>query len=579
MGIFATEWIFGILGGLGLFMFGLVSLGSGLQKVMGDRLRQIIKSFADKPLIGVLIGAALTVLFQSSSATAVVVVGLFGARLLTMSQVLVVLLGAHIGTTIIAQIVTFRVEHYALLAIAVGFGMQYFATRRHLRYLGQAVLGLGLAFVGLNMLSSVFYSLAQNHAFQSSLLGLGKYPVLGFLAGTLVTALTQSGNATIGLVQSLAKQQVLNGGSFYVLLPLSSAVPIVLGTNIGSCVAVALTCLGRTRNAKKAVLAYFFMNLIGSLLLLLFIPGYSRIVSAITYQLIAWASALPQTIFGNDLTPMTLRDVDMISREIAMAHTVFAVINALIWLPLIKPLVRFVEKFLPGKDQEPQDGPKYLDEGMLNTPSVALDLAILEITHMSEISLQMLKHARQAFTKGSVALIREVEKKEELVDELQDRITLYLSTLLSRSVLTTAQSKRLAGLLHVVNDVERVGDHAHNIAQYAEAKLEEKLPFSELAINELEMLFGKTDDIMVRAVEALRTHDPVLAKKAFNRENAIDKLEAELRQNHINRLNQGKCWPGSGVVYVELLNNLERIADHAVNIAQVVLEEEGNGEG
>ncbi|HHZ20037.1 MAG TPA: Na/Pi cotransporter family protein [Firmicutes bacterium] len=577
MGIISKQLVFGVIGGLGLFLLGLVTLGDGLQRVSSDRMRKILASL-NNPFLALLAGAILTILFQSSSATAIVIIGLLNARLLTLTQTLVVLMGANIGTTFIAQLIAFRVDNYALLAVGVGFGLRYFAKRRSLRYIGQTLLGLGLAFVGMNTLSTVLQTLAQHTTFRNNLLVLGNYPVYGFLVGIIVTALLQSSNATIVLLQGMAQQSVLQGFFYLPLLPLNTAITVLMGSNVGGCLASVLASFGRSRDTKRAALAFFLFNLVGSVLILFFIPAYGRWIQDFTQAIFVWFGKMASYILGEGRYWPSLRHIDVMAREIAMAHTVFTIVNTLVWLPLVNPVIRLMQKILPGKDTEPQEGTKYLDESMVGTPTVALNLAVLEIGNMANITLQMLKNARQAFTKGSATLIGEVEKKEELVDELQSKITLYLSTVLSRSLLTPMQSRQLAGLLHVVNDVERVGDHAHNIAQYAEAKIEDKLPFSELAINELELLFGKVEDIFARSVQALMTNDQVQAKKVICRETTIDKMEEELRQNHINRLNQGKCWPGSGVVYVELLSNLERVADHAVNIAQVVLREETIGE-
>lgn len=574
MGIISKQLVFGVIGGLGLFLLGLVTLGDGLQRASGDRLHKIYESL-NNPFLALLVGAALTVLFQSSSATAVVIVGLLNARLLTMKQAFVVLMGANIGTTFIAQLIAFRIDGYALLAVGVGFGLRYFATRRYLRYIGQTILGLGLAFVGMDTLSKVLQTLAQHAAFRNSLLALGNYPLYGFAVGIIVTALLQSSNATIVLVQSMAQQSVLQGFFYLPLMPLNTAITVLMGSNVGGCLASLLASVGRSRDTKRAAFAYLLFNLVGSLLLLLFVPAYSRLIQNLTYAVILWFGKMASLILGGGSFWPPLRNMDIVAREIAMSHTVFTVVNTLLWLPLVGPVTQLMQKAFPGKDAEPREGTKYLDDSMLGTPTVALNLAVLEISDMANITLQMLKNARQAFVKGSQTLIGEVNQQEELVDELQGKITLYLSTVLSRSMLTPMQSRQVAGLLHVVNDVERIGDHAHNIAQYAEAKIEDKLPFSELAINELELLFGKVEDVLFRAMQSLKTHDPAQAKKVLCRETTINKMEAELRQNHINRLNQGKCWPGSGVVYVEMINNLERVADHAVNIAQVVLDEEG----
>lgn len=575
MEILTKELIFGLIGGLGLFLFGLVTLGEGLQKAAGNRIRKIIQSMTRNLFLSLLLGAGLTVLFQSSSATAVMVIGLLSANVITLEQALVILMGANLGTTFIAQVIAFRIEEYALVVIGIGFGLQHLATRRYLRYIGQAVLGFGLVFIGLQTLSNAFHPLANHEAFRMCLSEVGKYPFLGFLIGLISTALLQSSNATIGLLQSLAQQPVLTQNGYLALLPLGISVPILLGTNVGSCATALFASIGRNRNTKRAVLAFIIFNLLGSVILLFFVPSFSRFIGWLTFHMTRWIDLLKSSLYpGSIATPW--QSVDLVPRQIAMAHTVFTIANIVLWLPLISLLVGWSRKVFTSKSKEATDRPQYLDTDMINTPSVAIDLTILEISHMCDIALQMLKSARLAFVKGMVQFIREVEQKEELVDGLQEKLTLYLSTLLSNNTITPNQSRYLAGLLHVVNDVERVGDHAHNIAHYAEEKIEEKLPFSELAINELEMLFGKIVDIVALSIDALRAHDPVLARKILKREVVVDKLQEELRQNHINRLNQAKCWPGSGVIYVELLNNLERIADHAVNIAQVVLKEEAD---
>ncbi|HEX2953609.1 MAG TPA: Na/Pi cotransporter family protein [Bacillota bacterium] len=575
MEILTKELVFGLIGGLSLFLFGLVTLGEGLQKAAGNRIRKVIRAMTQNPFLSLLLGACLTILFQSSSATAVMVIGLLGASVITLTQALVILMGASLGTTFIAQVIAFHLEEYALLVIGIGFVLQHLATRRYVRYIGQAILGFGLVFIGLQTLSNAFHPLANYATFREYLSEVNKYPFWGFFIGLISTALLQSSNATIALLQSLAQQPVLTQHGYLALLPLSISVPILLGTNVGSCATAFFACIGRNRNTKRAVFAFILFNLLGSVLLLFFVPSFSRLIGWLTFHLANWYDSFKNSIFQGSIA-VPWQNVDLIPREIAIAHTVFTIANIILWLPFIGLIVRWTNKIFIGKEKESKDGLEYLDIGMINTPSVAIDLAILEISHMSEIALQMLKSARYAFVKGTSQSIREVEEKEESVDDLQEKLTLYVSTLLTNNTITPNQSRFLAGLLHVINDVERVGDHAHNIACYAEEKIEEKLPFSELALNELEMLFGKIVDILVLSIDALRTHDPVLARKTLKREIIVDKLQEELRQNHINRLNQGRCWPGSGVIYVELLNNLERVADHAVNIAQVVLKEEAD---
>jgi phosphate:Na+ symporter len=296
-------------------------------------------------------------------------------------------------------------------------------------------------------------------------------------------------------------------------------------------------------------------------------------VSKVTINLWVGVSKIKELFFSMPAGHLPTAS-QLFPREIAVAHSLYNLLMVIIWLPLVGPLARFLEERINDRwltQEEELRNFEYLNEKVLNTPALALRMAAKEILRTAQIATDMLYLARIAFIKGQSSALCDIGKKEDLVDELRNSITLYLSTLLSRNVLTASQSRYLAGLIHVVNDVERIADHAENIGEFAKAKFEEKLPFSQLAINELELLYGKVLDICKKAISTLEEDDPVLAKQVLEREEAIDKIKEELRQNHINRLNQGRCWPGSGIIYLEMVANLERVADHAANIAQVVL--------
>lgn len=572
MTVFTQELVFGLVGGLGLFLFGLFLMGQGFQKIAGDKVRRFLET-TKSPVPAALTGILLTVVLQDGAAAVVLVVGLLNSRLIRLKHALCMMLGINLGITVIVHLIAFRLEHYPLLAVGIGFLLYSFGRKRFTRYLGYSILGFGLVFTGLNTLLSVMKPLAGNILVQGAISQFSRWPVQGYLSGALATFLVQNSTATIGLLQILAGQPVIEGGLRLSLLPLSAALPFLFGTNLGICTTATLASFKGNIQTKRAVMAQWIFNLFTAFFCLLLVEPFSRLVREVVRGLWAFGGWVGEFFF---LIPAGLfpQEIDLICREIAVAHTIYNLLIFVVWLPLLNPLVKAVERLLPAGRQEDEDEMEatgFLNEKMFDTPAVALRLATKEILQMADLALDMLRLAQTAFTKGHAPSIREVERKEDIADGYQERITLYLSTLLSRSLLTAAQSQYLAGLMHVVNDVERIADHAHNIAQCAEEKIDEKLPFSKLAISELELLYNKVTALCQKSFRSLMEDDPASARQVLEKEEAVDRLEEEMRQNHINRLNQGKCWPGSGIVYVELISNLERVADHATNIAQVVL--------
>lgn len=572
MNIFTQDLLFGLIGGLGFFLFGLSLMGQGLQKITGDKIRKILET-TENTIVAVLVGVLFSVILQDGGAAMVLVVGLLSSGLLRSKQTVAMMLGVNLGITVIVQVIALKLENYPLLAVGVGFLLYSFGKRRLNRYLGQTILGFGLVFIGLNIFTSVMRPLAGNILVRGIISEFGRFPLWGYFFGALSSSLVQSNTAVIGLLQTLAQQTVIQGDLRLALLPLSASLPFLFGTNLGICTTASLASFKGSLAAKRAVAALWIFNLVTALVVIVFIHPFADLVHGITVRLWRLSDWIRETIF---LLPAGYfpQEADLISREIAMAHTIYNLLLVILWLPLVTPLTSFTKRLV--KDWGRQDefeNLEYLNEKMFDTPSVALRLATKEILKMSEVTLEMLNLARIAFVKGHLPSVREVEKREDIVDNLQEKITLYLSTLLSRTMLTSSESRYLAGLVHVVNDVERMADHANNIARVAEAKIEEKLPFSELAMNELALLYGKVIDVCKKAFHALAEDDSAAAKQVLEREEAIDKLKEEMRQNHINRLNQGRCWPGSGIIYLELINNLERVADHAVNIVQLVLKD------
>lgn len=529
--------ITGILGGLGLFIFGMGLMGEGLQRAAGDRMRKILETLTKLPVMGVLTGALVTGVIQSSSATTVMVVGFVNAGLMSLKQAIGIIMGANIGTTITAQLIAFKLSDYLFLIIALGFALYFFSKKRLWRYAGQVVLGFGILFLGLDVMQAAVAPLKESRTFASLITSFGRYPLLGVLAGMAMTVIIQSSSATIGMLIAMANQG---------LVPFDVAIPVLFGDNIGTCITAVLASIGTSLNARRSALAHVLFNVIGTVIFLTFLPWFKAFV--------------------------TLISPDAPARLIANAHTSFNTLNTMIMLPLINHFARFIAWLLPGEDRELRRGPIYLDERMLESPAVALSLATREIIRMADLAAETLEDAMQGFFEKDRKRLERAFEQEKVVDQLERAITVYMAKLAQRN-LTPGQSKRHTGLLHAVNDIERVGDHSENIAELALVRIDENLPFSEYAIRELREMYDLVSGTFRRAVEALRRNDLEKARAVIASEPRIDAMEKELRKNHLVRLNKGICYPTSGVVFLDIISNLERVGDHANNIAQVVLDD------
>jgi phosphate:Na+ symporter len=532
------EIAFSALGGLGLFLFGMQMMASGMQKAAGDRLRRVLEVLTNKPVIGVLTGLLVTLLVQSSSTTTVMVVGFANAGLMNLSQAISVIIGANIGTTVTAQIVSFKISVLALPAIGIGSLLNFFTKRRLHRYLGQAILGFGLLFLGMTTMSQGMRPLENLPAFHEILARFSATPLLGVLAGAVFTALIQSSSASTGVIIALA----LDG-----LIPITAAVPLVLGTNIGTCITAILASIGANTAARRSAAAHALFNILGVVLALIFLKPF--------LALVAETAAV-----GN------------VSRLVANSHTLFNVLNTVVFLIFFKPFTRLVCLIVPGLEEEIGVGPKYLDERILKTPAVAIGGAKQELLRMASIAREMTADAVQIFKINDLKKQKHLEQMEELLDSLEKELNVYLAAL-SQHSLTRNESIIISGFMSAANDLERVGDHASNILQLAEIKVEDKLPFSDQALEEIDLIYNKVHAMLGQAIKAFETEDKSLAREVVREDDAVDLMEKNLRKSHIDRINTKKCHPSAGVIFLDVLSNLERIADHATNIAQVVLED------
>ncbi len=542
-----VKTIFGLLGGLAVFIYGMNLMGDGLQKAAGERMRRILEVLTSNPLMGVLVGTLVTVMLQSSSATTVMVVGFVSARLMTLPQAIGVIMGANIGTTITAQLIAFKIGDYTPLIAAIGFAFFFFASKKIIKYLGQTVFAFGLLFFGLETMSDVMKPLATSPVFEDMIKQLSQYPVLGLFAGTLMTLVVQSSSATIAVLQNIASQPGIDGGA---LIDINTAIPILLGDNIGTTITAILASIGARLNAKRAAAAHSIFNIVGATIFMCLIPVYAKLITFISPK-------------GPE--------IDIIKRQIANAHTGFNILNTLLWLPFVFVLAKIVTFIVRGQEEPVEKRIMYLDNKLLSNPAVAMDLATKELTRMAILAKQMMEDAKNSFINSDMKCAKKVYENEEIVNTLQNEIIKYFSTMLSTGVLTERQSIRLAGLMHVTNDIERIGDQCKNIAEFSEQKEQERLPFSNEAISELSEVFEMLGNMVEDSIKSLSEYDTSLAKKVLSEEYEVDDIECKLRSSHIERLNSGLCNPESTIIFIELIHNLEKIGDHCNNIAEAVL--------
>lgn len=531
-----TELIFGIIGGLGLFLYGMQLLSDGLQKITGDKIQKILEFLTNKPVMGVATGTLITSIIQSSSATSVIIIGLVNAGLLNLKQAVSVILGANIGTTVTAQIVSFRLEKYALPAIGIGFILNFLAKKRSTKYFGQILLGFGILFLGLYTMSQALGPLREFTPFLNLLANISHNPLLGIVVATIFTAIIQSSSATTAIIIAMSIQGIMG---------LDAAIPLILGSNIGTCATAGIASIGSSITGKRLAFSHLLFNVGGVVLFFFFINKFAYLVSFTS-------SSIP--------------------RQIANAHTLFNLINVAILLPFLSLFIKLIVKLLPGEEIVIKKGPIYLNKDLLNTPSLALGQTTKELVRMGEMVESMLNDVMMSFIQNDLNILKSVYLKEGVVNTLEKEITKYL-VLVSQRSLSPMQSKRLTDLLNIVNDIERVGDHAENLAELAEEKIDEKLPFSEKALDELKYMFSKVHFSLNKSISALKNRDIELAREVALKEDEIDKIEKELRANHINRLNQGICYPESGVIFLDVISNLERVGDHANNISLMVIDE------
>jgi len=548
------EMVFGLVGGLGLFLFAMGLMSEGLKGMAGQRLKSLLESLTKHRVVAVLVGALTTCLIQSSSATTVMTVGFVNAGLLSLKQALCVVLGANVGTTFTAWLVStlgiggMKITLYALPAIGLGFLLKIGPRKPKLRSFGQVMLALGLLFLGLEFMKDAFDPLSDSPRVQEFLISVGHNPLLAVLAGTIVTMLLQSSSASIAMIQILALQGAF-GTDWDVALRV--AIPFILGDNIGTTITAQLAALPTSRNSKRTAMGHTIFNTIGVLYMLplVWLGVFDKIVTFVT--------------------PVELSRTT-IMLHLAVAHSTFNVFNTLLFLPLIGWLEAIVLKILPLRQIELVQKPVVLERHLFNTPVIALEQAKREIVRMAEGAEDAVQQAVKGIVDGNGRSLEKVMVQEDILDEFQLEITSYLVAL-SQEHLSEDVSNRLPVLLHTVNDLERIGDHAVNIVELARRKVEQNIVFSDSALEEAGLLKTEIGAMFGYVRKALEHNDKEAAKAALANENNLNRMQLDFRRSHVKRMGDGVCSAETGLIFCDLVDNVEKIGDHLTNIAQAVI--------
>ncbi len=525
--------IFNLMGGIALLIYGINRMGEGLQKAAGDRIRSILGRLTSKPAYGVMVGAGITALIQSSSATTVMVVGFVNARLMTLVQGVGVIIGANIGTTITGQLIAFKLTDFALPIVAVGVGIHFFTKRRFIKHIGLFILGFGVLFLGLNIMKDGVHFLREHPGVSEIFQQFGEKPLLGVLAGMLMTALIQSSSATIGIVISMVGMGALT---------LEQAVPIVLGDNIGTCITAGLASIGTNRNAKRAALAHVIFNVVGTVIVLLVLKQYMWVIA--------------QTAVSPE-------------RQTANAHTIFNVLNTLVFLPFIPMYAKFIARLVSGQTVDKREA-VYLDNRLLSTPAVALDQSVKELARMAGFNAVSLRSIEKATRLKRLHALDDIDADEEALDELHRQTTAYLVAISEHSIATEV-SEKIPAVIQSVDDIERIGDHCVSLRNLLEEKHSSRVDFSDEARLELISIQDLVVTIVEEVQRALAYRNKDIAEGVFAISEELDTLTREMRENHINRLCNSSCHVHAGVFFLEMVKLYENIGYRCQNIAEAVV--------
>lgn len=542
--------VFGLAGGLAMFLFGMNSMSDALQKAAGERMKQILSFLTKNPIMGALAGALVTAVLQSSSATTVMVIGFVSAGLMTLPQGISVIFGANIGTTMTAQLMAFKISDYIYPIIFIGFLVYFIAKSEKAKNIGMVIFSFGLLFEGIEIMGSVMKPLAGSAVFTDLMGRVSEIPALGVLLGAAMTLVVQSSSATIAVLQNFASQPAADGVTS--VIGLAGAIPILLGDNIGTTITALLASIGQSKAAKRTAISHSIFNITGSIVFACLIRPFAAFITYISPS-------------GNE--------VDVIARQIANAHTCFNIVCTLIWLPLLPVMVKLVTTIIPGKDKLPQTDckPKFLDEKLLDQPVAAMYLLSQEIGHCADMASDMLNTAKAALH-GKAEDFHTYEVESNQVRNLRNDINDYTAKLLSSGVLTESQSEQTAGLLYVSNNIDRMTEYSQRVTQTVQQVYQSGRKLSASAEQELNECYDTAHDLFDRAVDSVRYGDADMAQQVLTDKKKLRKAQKRFNKAHMARVKAGKCESNLTADFSAILYGLERMVDNSVNIAEETLD-------
>lgn len=543
--------VFGLLGGLALFIFGMNMMSESLQKVAGDKMKKVLGVLTRNAVCGMLAGALVTAVLQSSSATTVLVIGFVSAGLMSLKQGISVIFGANIGTTMTAQLMAFKISDYIMPIVFIGFLIAFIAKKEKVKFVGQTIFAFGLLFVGIEMMGDVMKPLATSPVFINMMEKVGHIPVLGVGVGLVMTLVVQSSSATIAVLQSFASQAGPDGAS---VIGLVGAIPILLGDNIGTTITAILASIGQSKDAKRCAIAHSVFNITGSFIFIWIIKPFAKFVEMISPK-------------GNEL--------DVISRQIANAHMSFNIINTLIWLPLLPVMVKIV-MFIVRDDKEVSiedyKEKSFLDKNVISQPIAAMYLVSQEIRRAGRLVSEMIGNMKATVMNNDSKALAELEKNAKLVTEIDENTVSYISGMFSNGSLTEEQSSTTAGLLYVLNDIARVSKRCEDASPVIRAKLEGKYKFSKDAVEELGKVIANVEIMYRTSIVSLENGDTKTARKVFDYRKELRNMEKKFNKNHLKRLRKNNCKPEFTYPFSNMLHSLERIGDSCSGMVEEVMD-------
>ena len=546
----AVTTVFGLVGGLAMFLYGMNSMSDALQKAAGEKMKKILGFLTKNPIMGALAGALVTAVLQSSSATTVMVIGFVSAGLMTLPQAISVIFGANIGTTMTAQLMAFQITDYIYPIIFIGFMIYFVGKKERVKNIGMVILSFGLLFEGIEIMGSVMKPLASSPIFIDLMGKVSEIPALGIVLGAVMTLVVQSSSATIAVLQNFASQAGPDGITS--VMGLAGAIPILLGDNIGTTITALLASIGQSKSAKRTALSHSIFNITGSMVFAFLLKPFAAFITFISPR-------------GNE--------VDVIARQIANAHTTFNIVCTLIWLPLIPLMVKIVMTLVRGEDTREREAfqPQFLDNKMIDQPVAAMYVISQEISRCADFAESMLISAKEVLSEKTSGA-GNFDEIHETVKKLQGSITAYITRLFARGVLTEAQSEQTAGLLYIANSIDRIADRSEEVTQQVRTLQNSENNLSDTAYQDLEKCYTIASHMLQNAMQAARNNDRALAQKILQNRKKMRKAQKRFQKAHLARVKEGKCNAALTTDFANILYGLDRMVDSCTGIAEEVLE-------